>query len=318
MIFSQQTTTSPDTSRKTPPITKQNNSHPLIPQKFNLERFGNVKQNEFWKLSHQIIVETCSNLELSVADLKTKSILLLNTIITKPKKKLYNLINLEIQKSKTKHQALLILLSLERSKISKHFDEDYKNFINFTNESPIQTSITDENYGNKYYNKFKEIGSQFLQEIDRQNNYYDTYKKETPEKLENQYFFIRPRTSFELEAPKLDVYPSLSRCLDDATFNNILSRLNEGLSREDKLAIIGELYHDSYFSMTVERGAAHNCLILMYSLYSIAFPNETLPPLKEGIMLDLELLNDINPAKSKEIFLKKFTKGEFFSNPNTP
>ena len=115
----------------------------------------------------------------------------------------------------------------------------------------IYTSILEENYGIDYYRKLKVIGENFLKKFEEEHEYYDTYKKASPTKIKTEFFLIRHKTTFEIEAPQLQVFPKLSRCLDDDQFNNIISTLTKPLSREMKLEIIGELYHDSYFSLSL-------------------------------------------------------------------
>ena len=315
----------PDTSSQVQESSEEvSAAYPLVNTSGNKDRFPTdqvKRQSEFWELSHQTISKTTKYCNLTVKELKEESISILNSIMPSKKGGRYYAIIDLINGSATKHQVLLILLSLERSNIDKHFDQknsSYTKYCLFATESRgIYTSILEENYGIDYYNKFKVIGENFSKKFEEENEYYETHNKAHPTKIETEFFLIRHKTAVKIEAPQLQVFPKLSRCLDDDQFNNIISTLTKPLSRERKLEIIGELYHDSYFSMPVGRGAAHNSLMLMYSLYSIAF-GESLPPLKEGVMLDLELFNDIDQKKSKEIFLEKFTKMTFFEGPNIP
>ena len=295
-------------------------AYPLVNTSGSKKRFPTdqvKKQSEFWELSHQTISKTTKYCNLTVKELKEEASSMLNSImpskkgIRSPLSKKKAIIDL-INGSKTKHEVLIILLSLERSMIDKHFekeDDSYKDFLLVGTEAQITTCITEENYGIEYSKKFKRIGEDYFKKLN------DGTKTET------EFFFIRPKTSVEVEAPELYVSAKLSRCLKDDDFNNKISKLTEPLSqeisRESKLKIIGELYHDSYFSMPAGRGAAHNSLMLMYSLYSIAF-EESLPPLKEGVMLDLELFNNIDQKESKKIFLENFKKMKFFEDANMP
>jgi len=102
--------------------------------------------------------------------------------------------------------------------------------------------------------------------------------------------------------------------LDDHSLDEEIRKLEiSSLDDKKKLEIIGEIYWNSYFSMKVARGAAHNCLVLMSALYEIAF-KVPMPPFKEGIMPDLELFQDVDSHKSKEKFIEKFSQRIFFQH----
>ena len=278
---------------------------PHLIRPMNLKRFGPTQeenQRRFWVMTHQMKKRIIEWLKEEKANLKQDIQSKAKKIIEKvdDKSEIYLNINtlLElIECSDSNHRLIQFALILLRTEVAITLKDEDANF--FCDVYPfgesLITNISKENYGSEYEGRFLNLGK---------------IKKETKGP---RLFFVNQLVDSTSSVGELNVFPNDWLMYDENdVFNDEIEKLMlSSLDEKKKLEVIGEIYWNTYFSMNVVRGAAHNCLVLMSALYEIAF-EVPMPPFKEGIMPDLELFQDVDSYQSKMTFIEKFSSKEFF------
>ncbi|RAP33165.1 hypothetical protein DID75_03045 [Candidatus Marinamargulisbacteria bacterium SCGC AG-410-N11] len=288
----------------------------------NSDRFGELQKlsnRKFWQKSRAVIAECRELLTTTHQDITeqiNESIAYLrkyndkfNTtdgFFRKPLSQLLD--NLQRTTPKTKHGLIQYALMLKRTQTAIEFKDERAAWFIETNVQSIKTPLTAANYGS-YQN-------QCLRCLDKEGKPEISTSKTTGEyNLETGYSIKRKKADFQSDEIILYVTIDNSNYISDEKFEQKLRQL-EALDtpRHIKLEIIADIYFDTYLSCQVVRGAAHNSLSLMYSLYNLAFPDEPLPPMKKGALLDLELVTTYADSyeDSKEAFKQFFKLEDFF------
>ncbi len=279
-------------------------------ESYNLGRFGKQerRQEDFWKESQKIINKTTTLITKKSSEIKLNIItrikhLTLDNVNKKSESYVKSLDNLSllVNKHNNKHELLMLSLCLDRMELAKNLDDErYLDFIDCHDSSidipvTINTAITWDEYYN-YHDKFRDLAKKF-----------------SPD-LNNKVFSVIMKDNL----PLLMVYPSKDFLQTDNSLNIVIDWLNPDSDDQKneykplKLLLIADLYINTYFSFQVSRGAAHNSLMLLCSFLQYTFPNEPLPHFGEHF-LDLELFQDVNYEESKNRFINKFIKGDYFT-----